>query len=390
MADTGFKITDTANGWNKADFNDVFINKDCFIEGNLFMWGRGIGGSIGNSAALNQSSPVQTVSGGGNWKHVAIGTNHVLALKTDGSLWGWGCGNFGTLGTNTTTNCITSSPIQTVSAGTNWRSVTAGNDISAAIKTDGTLWTWGCHTGNGTILAVSSPVQTSSAGTNWKQVSSGGHTAAIKTDGTLWLWGPGAGGQLGDNNATDRSVPVQTFTQGNNWKSVSAGALFTAAIKTDGTLWTWGCNGGGRLGDNTIISKSVPIQTVSAGTNWMKTALGGNHAAGIKTDGTLWVWGCGVFGQLGTGSTNDISTPIQTVSSGTNWREISLATWTSVGIKTDGALWIWGSNSYGRLGLGAGGADTSSPVQITGGTNQWRQACAKNTIGAVRDGGTIF
>lgn len=320
MTDTGFKITDTTAGWNKSDFNDVFINKDCFAEGNLFMWGRGTNGAIGNSASVNQSSPVQTVSGGANWKHITIGTSHVLAQKTDGSLWGWGDGASGTLGINAI--AIASSPVQTVSGGTNWRCVSAGNFISSAIKTDGTLWMWGCHSGNNTSLPVSSPVQTISGGTNWKRVSSAGHTAAIKTDGTLWLWGPNLAGQLGNELALNASSPVQTVSIGTNWKNVSTGGLMTASIKTDGTLWVWGCGGGGRIGDNTIISRSSPVQTVSGGTNWLKVSAS-NVVAGIKTDGSLWLWGS----DNGGGGGNNVGvfssgSPVQTISGGSGWRDV--------------------------------------------------------------------
>ena len=381
---SGFTITDVTAGWDRADFNDVFINKDCFVEGNLFMWGRGSNGTIGNNNIINQSSPVQTISSGANWKHITIGTSHVLALKTDGTLWGWGNGNSGTLATNSAVNCITSSPIQTVSGGTNWRSVSAGNGSSVALKTDGTLWSWGSNTGNNTSLSVSSPVQTVSGGTNWKQISSAGHTSAIKTDGTLWLWGPNLAGQLGNNKILNESSPVQTVSSGTNWKHVSSGGLMTVAIKTDGTLWTWGCGQAGRLGDDNIISRSSPVQTVSGGTTWLKSSVGGTHAAAIKIDGTLWLWGAGVFGQLGTQSTIDISSPVQTVSGGTNWREISLATWSSAGIKTDGTLWTWGSNSYGRLGLGLIGTDYSSPVQVGINETCWRQVSTKNTFGAIK------
>jgi alpha-tubulin suppressor-like RCC1 family protein len=107
------------------------------------------------------------------------------------------------------------------------------------------------------------------------------HSAAIKTDGTLWLWGCGASGRLGNNSTTDHSSPVQTVSTGTNWKQVSMGYTHSASIKTDGTLWLWGCNVAGNLGNNSTVDQSSPVQTVVSGTNWKQVGAGGqgNSAA---------------------------------------------------------------------------------------------------------------
>ena len=161
--------------------------------------------------------------------------------------------------------------------------------IRRDLFTTGGLWTWGYNSlgalGDNTRVNKSSPVQTIAAGTNWKQVSGGFfHTAAIKTDGTLWLWGYNNNGQLGDNTIAAKSSPVQTIAGGTNWKLVSGGAYHTAAIKTDGTLWLWGRNSYGQLGDNTAVSKSSPVQTISGGTNWKLVSGGEYHTAAIRED----------------------------------------------------------------------------------------------------------
>ena len=214
------------------------------------------------------------------------------------ALWGWGENSTGQLGDNTRTS--TSSPIQTVAGGTNWKNVAVGTEGSAAIKTDGTLWLWGNglygQLGDNTITNKSSPVQTVAGGTNWKNVAVGAYQfSAIKTDGTLWGWGLNSTGIIGDSTTTRKSSPVQTVAGGTNWKQVSVGAGAVTAIKTDGTLWTWGSNGDGMLGDNTTTSKSTPIQTVSAGTNWKQAAAGFNHIVSIRDDSMELNFGAGTL-----------------------------------------------------------------------------------------------
>jgi alpha-tubulin suppressor-like RCC1 family protein len=103
--------------------------------------------------------------------------------------------------------------------------------------------------------------------------------------GSLWLWGSNTYGQLGDNTTTDRSSPIQTIAYGNDWKELSLGLRHGMALKTDNTLWMWGQNSYGQLGDNTSVDKSSPVQTITYGSNWNLISSGGNNSAAIKTDG---------------------------------------------------------------------------------------------------------
>ena len=357
-----------------TDYNTI----DQFVGGSLWAWGYNKYGGLGDNTVAHKSSPVQTIAGGTNWKQVAGGVNHTVAIKTDGTLWTCGYNNYGQLGDNTIAH--KSSPVQTIAGGTNWKQIACGSYHTAAIKTDGTLWTWGQNTygelGDNTIVHESSPVQTIAGGTNWKQVAGGEyHTAAIKTDGTLWTWGYNAYGQLGNNTVVNESSPVQTITGGTNWKQVAGGGYHTAAIKTDGTLWTWGYNNYGQLGDNTIVYKSSPVQTIAGGTNWKQVACGRYQTTAIKTDGTLWACGYNNYGQLGDNTIVAKSSPVQTITVGTNWKQVSGGGYQTAAIKTDGTLWTWGRDNYGQLGDNTVVAK-SSPVQtIAGGTN-WKQvAC---------------
>jgi alpha-tubulin suppressor-like RCC1 family protein len=344
----------------EGDLENYFITEswliDQWVGDTLWTWGRNYYVQLGDNTTINRSTPVTTAAGGTNWKQVAPGSYHTAAIKTDGTLWTWGT-NAGNLGNNNSTSPICT-PVTTFAGGTNWKQVSVGNQHTAAIKTDGTLWTWGYNgygqLGDNTLITRSTPVTTFAGGTNWKQVSCGWRTtAAIKTDGTLWTWGRNAvsggntvGGNLGTNDTVHRTTPVTTFAGGTNWKQVSCGDYHTTAIKTDGTLWTWGYNDTGQLGDNTTSQRNTPVTTFAGGTNWKQVDGGSVHTAAIKTDGTLWTWGYNGYGGLGTNNATNRTTPVTTSAGGTNWKQVACGNSHTAAIKTDGTLWTWGNNYF--------------------------------------------
>jgi alpha-tubulin suppressor-like RCC1 family protein len=297
-----------------------------------------------------------------------------MAVKTDGTLWTWGGNGVGTLGLGNTT--YYSSPKQ-VGALTNWSTVSCGNTTAMAIKTDGTLWGWGQNgygnIGLGNTTNYSSPKQVGSL-TNWSKVScgfKGKFTIAVKTDGTLWSWGGGDYGVLGLGNSTFYSSPKQVGAL-TNWLDVSCGNYHTIAVKTDGTLWGWGLNSQGQLGlGNTTYLFNSP-QQVGALTAWNKVNAGGTSSSSIKSNATLWTWGQNNNGQLGLNDTTGRSSPTQ-VGSLSNWSKMSFGLDTSqfaLATKTDGTLWSWGYNNYGQLGLNTGSSYFSSPKQV-GALSSW-------------------
>ena len=379
----------------EGDIENYFVTEywliDQYIGDALWTWGVGTQGRLGNATTtLNNSTPVTTFAGGTNWKQVSGSSNHTAAIKTDGTLWTWGLGNSGRLGNAVITGSI-STPVTTFAGGTNWKQVSGGTNHTAAIKTDGTLWTWGSggsgRLGNAVTTDVSTPVTTFAGGTNWKQVSSGdSHTAAIKTDGTLWTWGSGGSGRLGNAVTTNVSTPVTTFAGGTNWKQVSAGNSYTAAIKTDGTLWTWGYGGFGILGNAVTTNVSTPVTTFAGGTNWKQVDCGGFHTAAIKTDGTLWTWGDNGAGQLGNAVITSRSTPVTTFAGGTNWKQVDCGANHTAAIKTDGTLWTWGYGTSGQLG-NAVITSRSTPVTTSAGGTNWKQVSGgANHTAAVQAG----
>jgi alpha-tubulin suppressor-like RCC1 family protein len=250
------------------------------------------------------------------------------------------------------------------------------------------LWVWGSggtgRLGTGAAISHSSPVQTLSFGTNWRCVSAGSyHGMATKTDGTLWTWGDNSDGRLGDNTTINKSSPIQTISGGTNWKQLSASCCHSAAVKSDGSLWLWGANAGGRLGNDNVVNRSSPVQTVGSATTWKFAAVCGRMSTALKNDGTLWTWGCNVCGSLGIdlafATTPGRSSPVQTVAGGTNWSKLSSSGYHVGAIKTDGSLWLWGANSGGQLGDGTT-ILKSSPVQTTSIGTTWKTVSAQRCV----------
>ena len=307
--------------------------------GELYGWGQNTSGNLGLNDTTNYSSPKQ-VGSDSTWTNKVNGSyGQALAIKSDGTLWGMGYNVYGMLGLNDTTQY--SSPKQV--PGTTWATVVS-HKATAATKTDGTLWMWGFgdngQLGHNNVLSYSSPVQI--PGTTWRNcvtTSDSKHTLATKTDGTLWAWGNNNYGQLGVNqpNNSDYSSPVQI--PGTNWSEAIALSYNTSiATKTDGTLWSWGENDMGELGLNGAASSRMSSPTQIPGTNWStewsQIASAFRAYAITKTDGTLWAWGQNNVGQLGQENTTKYSSPVQ-VGSDTDWESISSNTYNFYGTKLD-------------------------------------------------------
>jgi alpha-tubulin suppressor-like RCC1 family protein len=336
----------------------------------LYGWGDNSPlGQIGDNTTVDKSSPVQ-VGAPTTWSLVSAGENHTAAIKTDNSLYAWGGNSTGAVGDGSVVS--RSSPVQ-VGALTNWAQVSCGGDSTASVKTDGTLWSWGRNAigqlGHGNDVYRSSPTQVGAL-TNWAQVSFGYNFChAVKTDNSIWSWGRNTStGVLGHNNTTNRSSPVQIGAL-TDWAQVSSGGSSSAlAVKTNGTLWAWGSNSDGGLGDGTAIDKSSPVQ-IGALTNWSQSSMGVATAAALKTDGTLWAWGYAAQGNIGDGTTIARSSPVQ-IGASTDWSLVESSQNSpssgqnfTTALKTNGTLWSWGFNGGGQLGDNTT-VNRSSPIQI--------------------------
>ena len=323
-------------------------------DGTVWAWGGNGNGQLGNLPRLPlplspQFGPVVSASGG---------NTHSVAIRPDGSMWVWGLNSNGQLGLGATDSLPHPVAIQ-IGAGSVWQSASAGSTHTLALKSDGTLWACGSNgngqMGDGTTILRPSLFQ---IGTDnqWRGISAGvSHSCAVKADGTLWAWGNNANGQLGDGTTVQRYFPTPIGSS-TNWKSVvtSGAGSFTVALKTDGTLWSWGLNSSGQLGDGTTTQRLSPAQVGTA--TWLAAALGNSHVVAIRSDGTLWAWGSNTNGRLGDGTTTQRTSPVQ-IGTENTWNSVAANSHT-MATKSDGTLWSWGSDSNGQLG--DGNMDTGS------------------------------
>ena len=357
------------NVWSQVSPDPVYNNV-------TWAWGKNNCGQLGDNTTVSKSSPVSVVGGFTNWCQVSSGYNHTLAVRTNGTAWGWGNGIGGRLGDNT--EVAKSSPVSVVGGFTDWCQVSAGNFTSLGVRSNGTAWGWGYrdngglgnNTGSGAV--VTSPVSVVGGFTDWCQVAASpngaGRGHGVKQDGTLWSWGYNGQGQLGDNTNVNKSSPVSVVGGFTNWCQVSAG-YFTAAVRQDGTLYAWGDNTCGRLGDNTVVSKRSPVSVVGGFTDWCQVSAS-THALAVRTNGTAWSWGSGANGRLGNNCTTNRSSPVSVVGGFTDWCQVSAGYKIGIGLRQNGTVWAWGYNLYGNLGDNCETA-RSSPVSIVGGYTDW-------------------
>ncbi len=333
-------------------------------QGNALAWGFNAYGQLGNGTTTGSSVPVQVFPGLSGVVGVAGGFYHSLAVKSDGTVWTWGSNTFGALGNGATADGRLPGQVTGVSGVVR---VAGGVYHCIAAKSDGTVWSWGFNSsgqlGNGAttdsyvpvpVIGLSGVVQVAAG---WQ------HSLAVKSNGTVWAWGLNNSGELGNGTTTNSSVPVKV-TGLTGVVRVAGGRYHSLAVKSDGTVWAWGSNSYGELGNGTTISSRVPVQ-VTGLTGVVE--VGGSHlhhSLAVKSDGSVWAWGLNDSGQLGNGTTISSSVPVHVT-------DISGAVGVaggyghSVALKIDGTVWAWGSNAQGQLGNGTT-TNSTVPVHVPG------------------------
>ena len=355
-------------------------------------------GIVSGSTALTIKGPYMTATAGGS---------HSLVRKADGTQAGFGLNRSGQLGDGTAFDRVLQTP--TADGSTLWANASAGDFHSLALRSDGSLWGWGLNqngqVGDKTVLDKLAPIQ---IGTDkkWTVVSAGkAHSVGVKSDGTLWAWGQNFYGQLGDVTGVDKTSPIQVLmapaaagsttaaTAGaadKIWAAAGAGSNFTVGRKTDNTVYSWGSNDRGQLGNSTVVTPAIAanVPMLVPGLKALTISVGNLHVLAIRPDGALFSWGANDLGQLGNGKTIDGLLPTQ-VGTEIDWTMVAAGGFHSLAIKVDGTLWSWGSNSDGQLGVGTT-TDSTEPMQI-GLSRDWILVSAgKYHSFAVKSNGTLW
>jgi alpha-tubulin suppressor-like RCC1 family protein len=323
----------------------------------------------------------------GNWHSATAGSVHAVAFKANGTIWSWGSNMYGQLGWQSAFGGIPSK----IGTDTYWLSpgdtglvnpgfIAAGGNHTLVINNKGFIWSWGSsqygQLGVGLIgdqfTCLDTPCQVG-FDLDWIVVAAGdSHSLAIKSNpagggppageaGTLWAWGNNEYGQLGDLNIVNNAIPNPIGTD-SDWKTGAAGTSHTIALKTNGTLWGWGLNNLGQLGVEDTDDRYEPAQSGSS-SDWSIITAGSNHSLGIKSNKTIWLWGYNRYGQLGLGNTVLRTTPTQ-LGSDSDWVIAATGFSHTVALKSNGTIWSWGRNNYCQLGLGDSGIDRKTPTQI--------------------------
>lgn len=354
--------------------------------GTVWVWGANGTGQLGDGTTTDHPMPVR-VEGFSNVVSFAAGSYHNLVVKPDGSLWAWGTNFYAELGDGTTTSRRT--PVQ-VPGMTGMADAAASLVHTLTLKQDGTVWAWGLNEygqlgiGSAEIVDHSVPIAVPGISGVTDISASPFHTVALKQDGTVWAWGSNLAGQLGDGTNTDRTTPMQTEGLA-GVAAVGAGGFFSLALKQDGTVWAWGYNDYGQLGDGTNVNRSTPARVQGLSGTFIAIAAGNNFALAVRQDGTVWAWGANSYGQLGDGTTTNRNMPVQVAGIG-GVAAVSAGIGHSVALKTDGTVWAWGYNFYGQLG-DASETDRYTPVQaqgLAGATGV--SAGLSHTIAVISDG----
>lgn len=330
------------------------------VAGTASTWGWNTFGQLGDGSTTAGLGPVDVLMPEGVlFADLGLGHDHTAAVDADGNLWTWGRNHYGQLGAGTVDTDAHPVPQQVGPAGVTFTTVDASLFRSVALDADGQVWSWGDNSegelGDGTRQARSTPVNVTPAGVVFTDVSAGyRHTTAVDSAGQIWAWGDNYWAQLGDGTRTDRLVPTRTVTPaGVEFTSVASGNLNNAALDATGTVWGWGANHSGEVGDGTTTMRTAPVQAKRTYGEIAAISAGSQFFLALDTAGHVWTWGSGSGGALGTGTYWAVHVPTDVTPVGVEFSTAVAGGYFGVALSTTGDRWAWGWNRFGELGDGS-------------------------------------
>jgi alpha-tubulin suppressor-like RCC1 family protein len=293
-------------------------------------------------------------------------------VKTDKSLWCWGsrgCGQLGTAVTSFTTLPVAVAP---TGLGARFESVSVGWGTTCAVESTGPVACWGSSLPWVEGQCPGSPTVTQPQGLpdQISMIATGyDHACALAADGSAWCWGTNTAGQLGDGTVTDRAAGAGVVGLTSGVAAIAAGHSDSCALKTDGSLWCWGLNYTGQLGDGTTETRTKPVSVFGMSSGVTGVSLGNAHGCAVKRDGSVWCWGLNTTGQLGDGSVETTAAPVR-AKVPVRVKAVSAGTHTCA-LADDGTVWCWGRDVQGSLGYAAAACDaavcsSSTPAPVSG------------------------
>jgi alpha-tubulin suppressor-like RCC1 family protein len=334
-------------------------------------WGNNSSGQLGDNSGVDQPTPVQVFFGPAlDINAITGGASSGYALLDDGTVWAWGNNGYGQLGDGSGVD--QPKPVR-VSGLTNITAIAAGYESAYALRSNGTVWAWGKNwrgeLGDNSGVDQPKPVRVSGL-TNIIAIAAGDMSAyALRSNGTVWAWGDNGDGQLGDNSGLpEQPTPVRVSGL-TTVTAIAAGGASAYALLNNGTVWAWGDNGDGQLGDNSgLPSQPTPVQ-VSGLTTVTAIAAGETSGYALLSNGTVGAWGDNTFGQLGDNSgLSSQPTPVQ-VSGLTNITAIAAGHSSAYALRSNGTVGAWGIDNDGELGNNSALSSQPTPVQVSGLTN---------------------
>ncbi len=349
-------------------------------------WGRNDVGQLGDGTTVNKNTPTQVLSITVPSDSTCTNCNtdfytgkfYGMGINKNNRAFGWGDNSYGGLGNGTTTDAPTA--VEVSGANTDWVMLDGeGSDPSCGLRANGKIYCWGARflgsIGDGGALTGAdqlTPVEVAGGFSDWSFVTTDGHSCGMRNNGRAYCWGENTNGRLGDGTTTNRGSPTQISGSYTDWQTLAVGGSHSCGIRNAGTLYCWGLNANGSLGNGTLVDSSTPALVSGGYTDWTKVNFRALTTCGLRSTGQAYCWGENANGQIGDGTAVQKDIPTEVTGLYTDWTKLESGDDVTCGLRTNGRIYCWGNNANGGLGNGAMPTNSLVPVAVAGGYTDWK------------------